>query len=78
MKDYAIIYCGEDKFVVRGTMKEIEQLLGVAAFVRVHKSFIISKQKVKFYSAGKVEFNSFEIPVGRKYKKAIELLLHSA
>ncbi len=72
MKDYAIIYCGEEKYVVRSTMKEMEALMGKGDFMRVHKSFIIAKEKVKFYAASKIEFNGFEIPVGRKYKKEID------
>ena len=75
MKDYVIIYCGEDKYVVRSTMREMEELLGRTDFMRVHKSFIISKQRIKYYAAGKIEFNGFEIPVGRKYKQVVDELM---
>jgi DNA-binding LytR/AlgR family response regulator len=75
LKDYVIIYCGEEKYVVRSTMKEMEGLLGMAGFVRIHKSFIVAKQRAKYYAAGKIEFNGFEIPVGRSYKKIIDDLL---
>lgn len=75
MKDYAIIYCGNDKYVVRSTMNEMGTLLGSSGFIRVHKSFIVSKQKAIFYAAGKIEFNGFEIPVGRKYKAALDAIL---
>jgi len=75
LKDYVIIYCDEEKFVVRSTMKEMEGLLGKADFIRTHKSFIIARQKTKFYAAGKIEFNGFEIPVGRKYRKDVDDLL---
>lgn len=72
LKDYVIIYCGEEKYVVRSTMKEMEELLGMADFMRVHKSFITAKQKVTFFAGGKIEFNGFEIPVGRKYRKDVD------
>ncbi len=72
LKDYAIIYCGNSKYVVRSTLKEMEELLGVAGFLRVHKSFIIAKSKALFFTSHKIEFENFEIPVGRKYKRAIE------
>ncbi len=77
LKDYAIIYCGDTKYVVRTTMKEMEELLGIATFLRVHKSFIISKNKAQFFSSDKIEFEDFEIPVGRKYRKVIEGYLQS-
>jgi DNA-binding LytR/AlgR family response regulator len=72
LKDYCIIYCGEKKYVVRSTMKEMEELLGNAGFLRVHKSFIVSKGKIRLLSSSGIEFNQFEIPVGRKYKTAVE------
>ena len=77
LKDYAIIYLGDAKYVVRSTMKEMEELLGASGFLRVHKSFIIAKGKACFFSADKIEFENFEIPVGRKYKRAIEHYLET-
>lgn len=77
MKDYAILYCGDDKYVVRSTMKEIEELLGTGSFMRVHKSFIVAKSRINQYSGNAIGFPGFEIPVGRKYKAAVESFLAS-
>jgi DNA-binding LytR/AlgR family response regulator len=77
LKDYSIIYCGEKKYVVRSTMKEMEELLGSTRFLRVHKSFIIAKHKIQMLSSSGIEFNQYEIPVGRKYKPAVEEYLAS-
>ncbi|HLX92288.1 MAG TPA: LytTR family DNA-binding domain-containing protein [Puia sp.] len=71
LKDYAIIYTDDSKHVVRSTMKEIHELLGSDNFVRVHKSFIVAKNKAPHYAHDRIEFGEFEIPVGRKYKKGI-------
>lgn len=75
LKDYSIIYCGGAKYVVRSTMKEMEELLGNAGFLRVHKSFIVAKQRIQLLSSSGIEFNQFEIPVGRKYRPYVEELL---
>lgn len=75
LKDYSIIYCGEKKYVVRSTMKEMEELLGNTSFIRVHKSFIVAKQKIQNLSSSGIEFGPFEIPVGKKYKAAVEQYL---
>lgn len=72
LKDYMIIYCGDKKHVVRSTMREMEDLLGNSDFIRVHKSFIVAKNKIKNLSASGIEFNQFEIPVGRKYKALVQ------
>ncbi|KOY86408.1 hypothetical protein AD998_09850 [bacterium 336/3] len=72
LKDYMIIYCQGKKYVVRSTMKEIEDLLGEEDFIRVHKSFLVAKQKIQQLSSTEIEIEQFEIPVGRKYKTNVE------
>ncbi|MEO6670162.1 MAG: LytTR family DNA-binding domain-containing protein [Ferruginibacter sp.] len=76
LKDYAIIHSSDAKYVVRTTMKEMEELLGEAGFLRVHKSFIVAKNKAQFFTANKIEFENFEIPVGRKFKARVEGFLN--
>jgi DNA-binding LytR/AlgR family response regulator len=71
LKDYVIIYTTQHKYVIRSTMKEMEALLG-GAFLRVHKSFIVAKNRIQFLTAFKIEFDGLEIPVGRSYRKAVE------
>jgi DNA-binding LytR/AlgR family response regulator len=72
LKDYMIIYSGNKKYVIRSTMSEMESLLGSSNFLRVHKSFIVAKQKLRNLSANGIEFDQFEIPVGGKYKPEVE------
>lgn len=78
MKDYIIIYCANEKYVVRSTMKEMEELLGTSEFIRVHKSFIVAKNKMSFYGGNKIEFPGFEIPVGRKYKAEVDKFIENS
>jgi DNA-binding LytR/AlgR family response regulator len=72
MKDYIILYSTTDKYVIRSTMKDVEDMLGTKDFMRVHKSFIIAKENINFYGGNKIEFPGYEIPVGRKYKGILE------
>jgi DNA-binding LytR/AlgR family response regulator len=72
LKDYMIIYCGSKKYVVRSTMKEMGELLGTSGFMRVHKSFIVARHKIQLVTSSGIEFEQFEIPVGRKYKAEVE------
>ncbi|MEP7317743.1 MAG: LytTR family DNA-binding domain-containing protein [Panacibacter sp.] len=68
LKDYVIIYCTNKKYVIRCTMKRMEEILGTELFLRTHKSFIVAKKKVDYVSGNKVLLGGFEIPIGRKYK----------
>jgi DNA-binding LytR/AlgR family response regulator len=75
LKDYAIIFAGEKKYVVKGYIKTIESILPKGFFTRVHKSFIVANSKIKIISRGRVEFDSYQIPIGRMYKSMVEAML---
>jgi len=53
---------------------EIEALLPVNHFKRIHRSFIVSLSKIESYTAETVEVNGKSIPVGRDYKFVIQNL----
>ncbi len=71
LKDYTIIYTTEKKHVIKGYIKIIESLLPESLFIRVHKSFIVAKDKIKSIHRNKIEFDNIQIPVGRSFKKEI-------
>jgi two-component system, LytTR family, response regulator len=54
--------------------QEIEELLPVQDFKRIHRSFIISVRKIDSYSAEMVEVGGVSIPVGRGYKEVLDNL----
>jgi DNA-binding LytR/AlgR family response regulator len=45
-----------------------EKMLDPAEFIRVHRSYIISRKHIDAYTATSVEIGSVEIPVGRLYR----------
>lgn len=53
---------------------EIEALLPPQLFKRVHRSFIISVDKVQSYTSETVELNGVAVPVGRGYREVVEAL----
>lgn len=67
LKDYAVIHTPERRHVVRMTIKQLAELLRPHGFVRVHKSFIVSGEKVAHIHRNRIEFDGFQIPVGRRY-----------
>lgn len=72
LKDYAIVYAGNQKHVILGYMKIIESKLPEDLFIRVHKSFIVAKNRIKYIQHGKIHLNEHQIPIGRSYKKQVE------
>ncbi|MCT4615456.1 MAG: LytTR family DNA-binding domain-containing protein [Marinifilaceae bacterium] len=58
------------KIVSLETLKNLETILP-DDFVRVHKSYIVSKYKVKELVGNSLKLINKEIPIGRSYKKII-------
>ena len=73
LKDYLKIHLRSTSkpLVARMTMKAIEEQLPSAMFVRVQKSFIVSKNYITSVRKNSVFINDIEIPVGDNYKDAI-------
>jgi len=54
---------------------QIENILNTKDFIRIHRSFIISTQKIDAYTATDVEINGKLIPIGRGFKDVLTGLL---
>ena len=66
--NYLKIHCLDKVYVTRETMNEMERKLLEGRFIRVHKSFIVSLDKISKVSGNRVIIGLQEIPVGEKYK----------
>jgi DNA-binding LytR/AlgR family response regulator len=51
---------------------EIESLLPRNLFKRIHRSFIVSLDKIQAFTAEEVEVNGVAIPVGREYRHFLD------
>ncbi|MEP6465333.1 MAG: LytTR family DNA-binding domain-containing protein [Parafilimonas sp.] len=76
LKDYLKIHLKSTSkpLVARITMKSLEEQLPATMFLRVQKSFIISKDYITSVRRNSVFINEIEIPVGDNYKDAIAAL----
>ena len=80
--DYMCVHAAGETYVLRGTMKHLEQMLDPATFVRVHRSAIVNSQRVTsmrphrngeyFLQLGDVA----ELKLSRKYKGNLDRLAH--
>ncbi len=72
LKDYVKIYCTDDKvFITHKTMSAMEEELQPFGFLRCHKSFLISMNRIKSFTADYVMVDKRQIPVGKSYKKSV-------
>lgn len=70
LKDYVNIFTVDNKYIVRSTMKGIQDKLPADRFVRVHRSFIVAMEKVSSIAHTKVILENGEnVPLGGLYKE---------
>ena len=75
VKDYIRIYRQNDKpLLVKQGMTTLEAMLPLSSFVRIHRSFIVSINKITAFTAQDVEIGQIELPVGRLYGGALKKL----
>ncbi len=73
-REYIKIVTAKKEFISRMSTHEIEHLLPDHIFKRIHRSFIISINKLESYTAESVEVSGVTIPIGRGYREVIDNL----
>ncbi|HEY6502686.1 MAG TPA: response regulator transcription factor [Chitinophagaceae bacterium] len=72
--EYIRIVTTKRVYLAKMSTNDIEVLLPAHLFKRIHRSFIISINKIESYTAEIVEVNGVSIPIGRSYRGIIENL----
>lgn len=73
-KENIKIVLREKTIITRHSISELEKTLP-SDFIRIHRSFIISKNKIDTFDSQSVEIQNKSIPIGRNYKNYIKDLL---
>jgi len=72
LKEYVSIYtAGDRKFVKLAALKDLEMMLPKGKFLRIHKSYIVSVDKVTAAYGNVLEINTITLPVGRMFKDEV-------
>lgn len=71
-KEYVKIVTQERTYISKIPTHKIESLLPPLLFRRIHRSFIVSIQRIRTFSAESVEIMGISIPIGRGYKDVIK------
>lgn len=69
--DYMKVVTNDGQLIVNETMKKIQDVLPARLFIRVHKSFIISRNKIKFIEGNYVQVGNRGIPIGATYRNEL-------
>ncbi len=73
--DYIKLYMTDKKLVTNLSMKKIENLLPADQFYRIHKSFIISLEKIESIEGNMVRINNTKLPIGNMYRQEFTVFI---
>jgi two-component system LytT family response regulator len=80
LKDYIKIHLRSSSraVVTRLSMKSLEEQLPALKFIRIHKSYIVSRSAITSIRKSSVFIGPEELPVGDNYKDALNMLINKA
>ena len=71
LREYIRITTLSKNILTKFQLGQIEDLLTDNNFLRVHRSFIVAKEKIDAFTATEIEIAGKEIPIGRNYKELV-------
>jgi len=71
-QEYIKILTTKKEYILKMSTHEIEALLPANLFKRIHRSFIVSINKIESYTSDIVEINGVSVPIGRGYKDVLK------
>ncbi len=69
--DYLYIILKQSKILTLMTMKNLADMLPAGQFIRVHKSYLVSVDKIDAIEHGRVRIKDAVIPVGETYRNEV-------
>ncbi len=77
LKDYIKIYEENNSKPILSlmSMKAMEKLLPPSRFMRVHRSYIVQKEKIRVIDRGRIVFGKNYIPISDSYKRVFQEFL---
>ena len=71
MQNYVTIYTTKGKYLTLLNLKNLEQHLNSRAFIRVHKSYIVSIGKIEGLEGNEIFIQLHRIPISRNYREQV-------
>jgi len=71
MKEYIRVNTKSKSVLTKFKLSQAEGLLSENNFLRIHRSFIVAKDKIEAFSATEVELGGKQLPIGRSYKELV-------
>ena len=73
--NYITIYLKDRNILIRENMSDIFDLVPEAAFVRVHKSYVVAVRHISMIEVHQLSINGAKIPIGSTYRDELQARL---
>lgn len=75
-KEYVKFYLERNRtFMVKQSISSMEKLLSPHRFIRIHRSYIVTIEKINSFTPVHVSIGNRKIPIGRLYKNEVDKVL---
>jgi len=69
-RDYVLIHTTKDKIITLDSLRNLEEVLPAAQFIRVHKSYLVSIGKIDSIEKTRIMIGENVLPIGESHKAA--------
>lgn len=71
LQNYVVIHTSDKKYMTYLTFKSVEEYLPSNQFIKVHKSYIVSANKIDSIEGNEIKIGTHNIPVSRNLKEEV-------
>ncbi|MEL7121176.1 MAG: response regulator transcription factor [Bacteroidota bacterium] len=71
MREYVVYFTDQRKIMAWGSLKSLEEKLPSTDFLRIHKSYIVSKKRVQSLQGNQLNIGDVTLPVGGSYRNEL-------
>ena len=71
MQNYVIIHTKDKKYITYLTFKSVEDYLPADKFIKTHKSFIVSAEKIESIEGNDIRIGPHQVPISRNLKEEV-------
>lgn len=72
--NYTKLHLKEEVIISHEKISEYESSLSSELFIRVHKSFMVAKDKINLIEGNRIKIQNHEVPIGQTYRAIINKL----
>lgn len=72
LKEYVVYFTEEGKIMALGSLKSLEEKLPANDFLRIHKSYIVAKNRVRSLEGNQLDVGGIKLPIGGSYRNEVK------